>query len=349
MKAALPGLAASSYVGTLQTWPCQGAATSNQSCPGSSLARGFACSLSPWGLEAVCHPDFPQGSNHILGPGLRSWPLLFLCTPTIGISLIQSTLAGWSRKVPVSSGLAAKGCLPAKTCYCWRAPSIKPPSQDGSLLVKKHKANVSSGLLGIFSAKSPISLKRNPEAGRPGGGGGGCESCCSTATTPGALQQLPACHNTGVSAEGFWQACHGGQDACFFPRHSLQHLQDPTARLPRHPGPPTPSHPGGQCVGASGLPLPFLLPSQEQVGCLHLHSAFFPPKVFFPHAPQPIWSVLAAPQAFCTLLPCYSQARASAHKRGLLLAHPCCCCFSDRISPGSTVTGASVAAGRVWW
>lgn len=42
-----------------------------------------------------------------------------------------------------------------------------PPPQDGSLLAEKHKANVSSGSLGIFSAKSPVSLERNPRlAGR---------------------------------------------------------------------------------------------------------------------------------------------------------------------------------------
>lgn len=60
--------------------------------------------------------------------------------------------------------------------------STSPSCQDGSRLAKEHKASVPSGLLGIFSAKSPISPEQNPEAGRPGGGGG--ESCCGTAATP---------------------------------------------------------------------------------------------------------------------------------------------------------------------
>lgn len=60
--------------------------------------------------------------------------------------------------------------------------STSPSCQDGSRLAKEHKASVPSGLLGIFSAKSPVSPEQNPEAGRPGGGGG--ESCCSTAATP---------------------------------------------------------------------------------------------------------------------------------------------------------------------
>lgn len=111
----------------------------------------------------------------------------------------------------MSSGLAAKGHL-----YLLLLESTKPPSQDGSLLAKKCKANVSSDLLGIFSAKSPVSLERNQEAGRPGGGGGGCESCCSSAATPGALQRVPARHDTGISAEGLWQTCHEGQDVLGF-------------------------------------------------------------------------------------------------------------------------------------
>lgn len=86
--------------------------------------------------------------------------------------------------MPVFSGLAAKGQ------DLLSPESTKPPSQDGSLLAKKHKASVSLCLLGIFSAKSPISLERKPEAGRLGGGGGGCESC--TAATPGALRRVPA-------------------------------------------------------------------------------------------------------------------------------------------------------------
>lgn len=60
--------------------------------------------------------------------------------------------------------------------------STAPSCQEGSRLAKEHKASVPSGLLGIFSAKSPISPEQNPEVGRPGGGGG--ESCCSTAATP---------------------------------------------------------------------------------------------------------------------------------------------------------------------
>lgn len=40
--------------------------------------------------------------------------------------------------------------------------STSPSCQDGSRLAKEHKASVPSGLLGIFSAKSPISPEQNP-------------------------------------------------------------------------------------------------------------------------------------------------------------------------------------------
>lgn len=41
--------------------------------------------------------------------------------------------------------------------------STSPSCQEGSRPAKEHKASVSSGLLGIFSAKSPISPEQNPE------------------------------------------------------------------------------------------------------------------------------------------------------------------------------------------
>lgn len=165
MKAALPGLAAPGSVAPSKPGPAGGGTAPKQSCSGISPARGFACSLccSPGarGVAAVCHPGSSRSSSHILGPDLRSWPLPFLCTPTTGVSLIGSPLAGWCGKVPGCLRACCKGPPLAKTCWRGRAPSL-PPSQDGSLLAEKHKANVSSGLLGIFSAKSPISLERNP-------------------------------------------------------------------------------------------------------------------------------------------------------------------------------------------
>lgn len=110
-------------------------------------------------------------------PGLRSWPLPFQRLPALGASGVQSPHSGRSEKVP--RGLRHRATSGRDLLSL---DSTAPSCQEGSRLAKEHKASVPSGLLGIFSAKSPISPEQNPEAGRPGGGGG--ESCCSTAATP---------------------------------------------------------------------------------------------------------------------------------------------------------------------
>lgn len=169
MKAALPGLAAPGSV-----------APPSQSCSGSSLAWSFACSLSlppPGTGTGGCLPSRLLSEEQ---PGLRSWPLPSQHLPALGAFWIQSPCSGWSEKVP--RGLRQRATSGRDLLSL---DSTSPSCQEGSRLAKEHKASVPSGLLGIFSAKSPISPERNPEAGRPGGGGG--ERCCSTAATPGAL------------------------------------------------------------------------------------------------------------------------------------------------------------------
>lgn len=201
--------------------------------------------------------------------------------------------------------------------------STGPSCQEGSRLAKEHKASVPSGLLGIFSAKSPISPEQNPEVGRPGGGGG--ESCCSTAATP------------WCSVTGFCSPWH--QNLC---RKVLQ--ASSAVRIIFLLPPPLPLilfssyrtflalYPLSILVASMQvpprLPLSFLLGS----GCLHCPLAFFHQRCFF-HLHTSPFAAWAAPQACCC------QARACEY--GQLLVHPCCF-FSDQTSPGSAVARGSV-------
>lgn len=116
MKAALLGLAAPGYVTPSKPGPAGGGeqpqhqikAAPGAAWPGALPAASSSSPTPPgdrdWRLFAV------QTSLRV-ATSLRSQPLPFLRTPTIGISLIWSTLAGWRGKVPVFSGLAAKGHL----------------------------------------------------------------------------------------------------------------------------------------------------------------------------------------------------------------------------------------------
>lgn len=169
MKAALPGIAAPNLA-------LPGAAAPNQSCSGSSLAWSCACSLSlplAQEREAASHPDSSWRSNLALDLGLC---LFSICQLLVLLEFRAHILAGVRRCL----GVCGTGPPPAVTCCRWIAPL--PAAKKAVGLAKEHKASVPSGLLGIFSAKSPISPEQNPEVGRPGGGGG--ESCCSTAATP---------------------------------------------------------------------------------------------------------------------------------------------------------------------
>lgn len=145
-----------------------GAAPRNQSCSGSSLAWSFACSLSlppsprhRNGREAVSHPDSSHWSNLALDLGLCLFSICQLLAP---LEFRAYILAGVRRCFRV----CGKGPPPAVTCCRWIAPV--PPAKTARR--KEHKASVPSGLLGIFSAKSPISPEQSPEVGRAGGGGG---------------------------------------------------------------------------------------------------------------------------------------------------------------------------------
>lgn len=175
-----PAWACSSWLcGTLQTWPCQGLhhqirAALGAAWPGA-LPAAFPSLPQAQGWEAVCYPDSSRGSNLALDLGLC---LFSICQLLALLEFRAHILAGVRRCLRA----CGKGPPPAMTCCRWIAPV--PPAKTAVVLLK-NKASVSSGLLGIFSAKSPISPERNPEAGRPGGRGG--ESCCSTAATPRAL------------------------------------------------------------------------------------------------------------------------------------------------------------------
>lgn len=116
---------------TLQTWPCWGrgaATTPNQSCSRSSLAWGFACSLFLFSTPLGDRDRrlFAIQTSLRVATSLKSQALPFLHTPTIGISLIWSMLAGLEGQGACVLGACCKGPPPAKTCRRWRAPSPPP-------------------------------------------------------------------------------------------------------------------------------------------------------------------------------------------------------------------------------
>lgn len=172
--------------------------------------------------EAASHPDSSWRSNLALDLGLCLFSICQLL-----VLLEFRAHSGRSEKVP--RGLRQRATSGRDLLSL---DSTSPSCQEGSRLAKEHKASVPSGLLGIFSAKSPISPEQNPEVGRPGGGGG--ESCCSTAATPW-------CSVTGSCSPWHQALCRRvlaslicSQDTFSF--HSLQHLQNPAGPLPLYPG-----------------------------------------------------------------------------------------------------------------
>lgn len=71
--------------GSLQTWSYPGELQDQSCCLGSNLVWGFTCSccFSPYLGDKDCRLFAIRASlssNHIMRPGLKPWPLLFMCT-----------------------------------------------------------------------------------------------------------------------------------------------------------------------------------------------------------------------------------------------------------------------------
>lgn len=146
--------------------------------------------------------------------------------------------------------------------------STSPSCQEGSRLAKEHKASVPSGLLGIFSAKSPISPEQNPEVGRPGGGGG--ESCCSTAATPW-------CSVTGSCSPWHQDLCRRVLASLICSQNTFSFASFPSA--PTKPCWPSTSlswWPACKCPPDCHCPSCW-----DQIGCLHYPLAFYHQRCFF--------------------------------------------------------------------
>lgn len=131
MKAALLGLAAPGYVTPSKPGPAGGGERPQhqiKAAPGAAWpgALPAASSSSSTPLGDRDRRLFAIQTSLRVATSLKSQALPFLHTPTIGISLIWSMLAGLEGQGACVLGACCKGPPPAKTCRRWRAPSPPP-------------------------------------------------------------------------------------------------------------------------------------------------------------------------------------------------------------------------------
>lgn len=253
-----------------------------------------------------------------------------------------------------ASGLAAKGHL-------WPRPAgvgehqASPPSQDGSLLAEKHKANVSSGLLGIFSAKSPISLERNPrlpgrEEVEAGGRVAAVQLLPLTRCSRFLLAVTPASQQKGSGKAAM------GVRMLFFIFFFFSSLpSSPTGPYRKASQASWPSNHSPSWWPACGCPLDHHYPSCNQLGADRLPaltpSFFFPPKRYFFHMhPSPSGRCWWPPQAFCTLSG-LATAKREPRPASVVCSLPthAAAALVTPTSWGRAVAGATVAVGQAWW